>query len=116
MIKLDPSAPTDEEHQEKKVTKLRYMQWRETESSTADFGFRIEGMKLGEEVLNNKNLQLQKSPKEIRQVLDQFLTNDLLRATFDKKLRELRGVLEKSEFFRKHEVRIFSCMHVFNAS
>lgn len=42
MIQIDKEAPSDEEHRAKGVTKPRYMVWRETISSTATLGFRIE--------------------------------------------------------------------------
>lgn len=42
MIQIDPMAPNEEEHKAKGVTKPRYMVWRETISSTATLGFRIE--------------------------------------------------------------------------
>lgn len=45
MVAIDPDAPTPEEHQAKAVTKLRYMQFREQQSSTCSQGFRIEAMK-----------------------------------------------------------------------
>lgn len=44
MVKIDPSAPSEEEHAVKGVTKWRYLQWRDSTSSTCTLGFRIEGM------------------------------------------------------------------------
>lgn len=46
MIAIDPSAPTVEEHDEKKILKPRYMIWRETLSSSQELGFRIEAIKV----------------------------------------------------------------------
>lgn len=45
MCQIDVNAPTEEEHRMKGVTKPRYMVWRETISSTATLGFRIEGIR-----------------------------------------------------------------------
>ena len=46
MVAVDPLAPTAEEHKNKAVTKLRYMQFREQQSSTCSQGFRMEAMKV----------------------------------------------------------------------
>ena len=46
MVKIDNSAPTDAENDQKAITKPRYMQWRETISTTAEYGYRIEAVKV----------------------------------------------------------------------
>ncbi len=46
MIAIDPTAPTEQENEEKKLLKPRYMIWRESLSSSQDLGFRIEAIKV----------------------------------------------------------------------
>lgn len=48
MIQIDALAPNEEENKAKGVTKPRYMVWRETISSTATLGFRVEVGSIGE--------------------------------------------------------------------
>ena len=46
MIAIDPTAPTAEENDMKKLLKPRYMIWRESLSSSQELGFRIEAIKV----------------------------------------------------------------------
>lgn len=71
MIQIDATAPTDEEHRLKGVTKPRYMVWRETISSTATLGFRIEGIKKADGT-SSKDFKTTKSREQIMEAFKDF--------------------------------------------
>lgn len=71
MIQIDSSAPTEEEHRMKGVTKPRYMVWRETISSTATLGFRIEGIKKGDGT-SSKDFKTTKSKEQIMEAFRDY--------------------------------------------
>lgn len=104
MVAVDPSAPTPEEHVKKAVTKLRYMQFREQQSSTCSQGFRIEAMKLrGAPPVTD--LKKVKSRREVEVTLALFLAGrEDTRRRIVARLQEIRAKLEQSEYFRTHEV------------
>ncbi|XP_048836436.1 inositol-trisphosphate 3-kinase Cb isoform X2 [Brienomyrus brachyistius] len=104
MVAVDPGAPSPEERAQQAVLKPRYMQWRETLSSTATLGFRIEGIKKADGTCNT-NFKKTKHREQVKQALEDFVQGrtKVLRSYLER-LKELREVLEKSEFFRSHEV------------
>ena len=72
MCQVDPSAPTAEEIQLGGVTKPRYMVWRETISSTAAFGFRIEGIRKHDGT-SSKDYKTVGTAPQILTVFDEFI-------------------------------------------
>ncbi|KAK2827418.1 hypothetical protein Q7C36_018344 [Tachysurus vachellii] len=116
MVAVDPEAPTPEEKVQQAVLKTRYMQWRETLSSTATLGFRIEGIKKSDGSCNT-NFKRTKYKEEVVQALDDFVdSNVLLLTNYQQRLKELRLVLEKSDFFKTHEVVGSSLLFVHDQS
>ncbi|CAB1337516.1 unnamed protein product [Coregonus sp. 'balchen'] len=86
MVKVDPTAPTVEEHEQRGVTKWRYLQWRDNTSSTATLGFRIECIMVTEALLSFTKSQLH-----------------ILKA-YHSRLQALDEALKESPFFKAHEV------------
>ncbi|KAI4886816.1 hypothetical protein NFI96_018383 [Prochilodus magdalenae] len=104
MVAVDPDAPTPEERVQQAVLKTRYMQWRETLSSTATLGFRIEGIKKSDGTCNT-NFKRTKCKDEVMQALEDFVDNNMsVLKSYHQRLKELRLVLENSDFFKTHEV------------
>ncbi|XP_071394707.1 inositol-trisphosphate 3-kinase B-like [Centroberyx affinis] len=104
MIEVDPAAPTPEEHEQQAVTKPRYMQWRETISSTATLGFRIEGIKK-EDGTVNRDFKKTKTRDQVTTAFHDFVkgNNDILNG-YRSRLKDIRDTLEISPFFKTHEV------------
>ncbi|XP_040920451.1 inositol-trisphosphate 3-kinase B isoform X2 [Toxotes jaculatrix] len=104
MIEVDPKAPTSEENDQKAVTKPRYMQWRETISSTATLGFRIEGVKK-EDGTVNRDFKKTKTREQVTAAFHDFVkgNKDILNCYLTR-LKEIRDILEISPFFKTHEV------------
>ncbi|KAA0187062.1 inositol-trisphosphate 3-kinase A, partial [Fasciolopsis buskii] len=104
MVKIDPLAPTPEEHFVRAVTKLRYMQWRESITSTTDYGFRIEAIKKSDDATQRSFKQC-RSWVQIRYLFMDFVRSDrLVVERYLSELIRLREALTTSEFFRQHEV------------
>uniref|UniRef100_UPI0037E94C0B inositol-trisphosphate 3-kinase Cb n=1 Tax=Semicossyphus pulcher TaxID=241346 RepID=UPI0037E94C0B len=116
MVAVDPGAPTEQERAQQGVLKPRYMQWRETLSSTATLGFRIEGIKKSDGTCNT-NFKKTKHREQVMQALEDFVGgNTQILKLYLQRLEELRSALEQSPFFRSHEVVGSSLLFVHDAS
>ncbi|KAH8404836.1 hypothetical protein KR222_005360 [Zaprionus bogoriensis] len=104
MIAVDASAPTPAEHESQAITKLRYMLFRESLSSSHTKGFRIEALRLrGRAPL--KDLKTCRSSEQISQTIEQFLAaRRSVQKELIKRLKHMRLVIEQSAFFNRHEI------------
>lgn len=98
MIAIDPNAPTAEEHQRKAITKLRYMLFRENMSSSQEKGFRIEALKMrGSSPVTDM--------KTVQGTISNFVNGrKSVVKDMSKRLKQMRTLIEKSEFFQRHQV------------
>lgn len=104
MVEVDKEGPTAEEHSQHGVTKPRYMQWRETLSSTHSLGFRIEGIKKSDGTCRTDFKKTQ-SKHDIIQVFKDFVGGSVnIMKSYLNRLTEIQQTLKKSEFFKRHEV------------
>ncbi|KAF5919304.1 hypothetical protein HPG69_002614 [Diceros bicornis minor] len=125
MIEVDPEAPTEEEKAQRAVTKPRYMQWRETISSTATLGFRIEGIKVSpagcglrlpgppssrkEDGSVNRDFKKTKTREQVTEAFREFTKgNHNVLVAYRDRLKDIRATLEVSPFFKCHEASSFS--------
>ncbi|XP_076834212.1 inositol-trisphosphate 3-kinase A isoform X2 [Brachyhypopomus gauderio] len=104
MVEVDEQAPTAEEHRQQAVTKPRYMQWRETLSSTNTLGFRIEGIKKADGTCHT-DFKKTRSREDVVQVFKDFVCgNGSIIGSYIRRLQDIRHTLKASQFFMKHEV------------
>ncbi|XP_037550438.1 inositol-trisphosphate 3-kinase A [Nematolebias whitei] len=104
MVDVDKEGPTPEEHSQRGVTKPRYMQWRETMSSSNTLGFRIEGIKKHDGSCRT-DFKKTRSKQEVIKVFKDFVGGDFsIITSYLHRLTEIRQTLNTSEFFRSHEV------------
>lgn len=104
MVEVDSEGPTPEEHCQRGVTKPRYMQWRETMSSTNTLGFRIEGIKKCDGTCRT-DFKKTRSKQDVIQVFKDFVAGDVsIIKSYLNRLKEIQQALKLSEFFKQHEV------------
>ncbi|KAK9533710.1 hypothetical protein VZT92_008811 [Zoarces viviparus] len=104
MMEVDSEGPTPQEHSQRGVTKPRYMQWRETISSTNTLGFRIEGIKKCDGTCRT-DFKKTRSKEDVIQVFKDFVGgNGNITKCYLSRLTEIQQALKTSQFFRQHEV------------
>ncbi|KAG1679017.1 Inositol-trisphosphate 3-kinase [Nymphon striatum] len=104
MIALDPNYATEEENEQKAITKLRYMLFRESFSSTSTLGFRIEGYKTKDSAAA-KDIKLVKTKDQVMKSISLFLGGNEDRCReFVNNLIKIRSILQESPFFASHEI------------
>ncbi|XP_041711349.1 inositol-trisphosphate 3-kinase A-like isoform X1 [Coregonus clupeaformis] len=104
MLEVDSEAPSPQEHLQRAVTKPRYMQWRETLSSTHTLGFRIEGIKKADGTCHTDFKKI-RSKEDVTQVFRDFSgVNTNILNSYLSKLVKIQQALKSSEFFKRHEV------------
>ncbi|KAI1711732.1 inositol polyphosphate kinase domain-containing protein [Ditylenchus destructor] len=104
MEQVNAQEPTEEERAEGAITKVRYMQFRERESSTAQLGFRIDVAKMPNKKLQ-KNLKKIRTKEEVEGVFEEFFVErQNFRNHLSSLLKSIRTRIEKSNFFKHHEV------------
>merc|ERR1712088_362664 len=116
MVAVDPEAPTAQEHLLKGVTKPRYMVWRETISSTATLGFRLEGVKKSDGT-SSKDFKTTKTKDQVSEAFKNFTSRncDTVKQYLER-LKAIKDALEQSEFFRTHELIGSSLLFVHDAT
>lgn len=116
MVAINPEAPTPKEHCERSVSKLRYMQWRETLSSSASFGFRVEAIRNADGLIN-RNFKQTRSWSELKIYFRDFVqSSPLITENYLIRLRNLLETLERSRFFATHEFIGSSLLFVHDAT
>ncbi|XP_053982740.1 uncharacterized protein LOC128878506 [Hylaeus volcanicus] len=115
MVQVDPTAPSAEERRVQGVTKPRYMVWRETISSTATLGFRVEGIKLAHGG-SSKDFKTTRSREQVTEALARFVEGyQHAVPKYIQRLTAIKATLKASPFFATHEVVGSSLLFVHDA-
>ncbi|KAA0709705.1 Inositol-trisphosphate 3-kinase B [Triplophysa tibetana] len=104
MVKVDPAAPTEEEHAQGGVTKLRYMQWRDDSSTTTTLGFRVEGIVMGNGKVLRDFYKTCTKPQVTETLLSFTKRQVHILKAYKSRLQALNETLQQSAFFSKHEI------------
>lgn len=104
LLDIDPEAATPAEVQNG-ITKMRYMQFRERQSSSYALGFRLEAMRVGQRA--NKGFKTLRARSDIIRNVEFYLDGKAdVKQVFLERLQNLCQALQESAFFHKHEVSL----------
>ncbi|XP_061650802.1 inositol-trisphosphate 3-kinase A [Phyllopteryx taeniolatus] len=104
MVEVDSEGPTAQEHSQCAVTKPRYMQWRESLSSSNTMGFRIDGIKKCDGTCRT-DFKKTRSEQEVMELFKDFVGGNVnIIKSYLSRLMEIQQALKKSQFFKQHEV------------
>lgn len=120
LVALDPKEPTPEEYAEG-ITKLRYMAYREAQSSSHSLGVRLEGFKIASEPPVD-NFKKANSVEQVRKHLKRFFPEDLgpkrdiIFGKFLARLLKMRKTMDESKLFKEYEVIGSSLLFIYDRS
>eukprot|EP00321_Phaeocystis_globosa_P018136 CAMPEP_0118813098 /NCGR_PEP_ID=MMETSP1162-20130426/2711_1 /TAXON_ID=33656 /ORGANISM="Phaeocystis Sp, Strain CCMP2710" /LENGTH=577 /DNA_ID=CAMNT_0006742863 /DNA_START=236 /DNA_END=1969 /DNA_ORIENTATION=+ len=96
MVRVDPDAPTDLERRLGGVSKFRYMRFREEASTSTKLGFRIDGVRLADEVEGTVP-----TAQALKQAADEGAVVGMLRDYCQGRCRLLRSFARQCDELRK---------------
>ncbi|XP_037098349.1 inositol-trisphosphate 3-kinase A [Syngnathus acus] len=104
MVEVDCQGPTAQEHSQCGVTKPRYMQWRESLSSSNIMGFRIDGIKKSDGTCRT-DFKKTRLEQDVIEAFKDFVGGNVnVIKSYLSRLMEIQQALKRSEFFKQHEV------------
>jgi len=104
-VAIDSSAPSADEKRTKMVTKARYMSFRDDSTSSAMLGYRIEGTVVGGQKKDYKEFAKTKTADQVKCEIRTFLGGNTQTAgKYFTRLNDIKKVLERSSFFKAHEL------------
>lgn len=116
MATVDAAALSSDEHEQRAITKLRYMLFREQASSSQQCGFRVEALKQRHR-RPVTDLKQMKCAVQVDDTIGRFVAGrrDVTEALIER-LRAMRALIERSAFFAGHEVVGSSVFIVYDAA